>query len=96
MNITDEEAIKIIIRLKCLEGHVRNVVEMVEDDVYPIDIVDHIEAIQVSLEKINIQLLDRHLHTCLTTAVNDSHSARHEQMLDQISELFVVKSKYHH
>jgi DNA-binding FrmR family transcriptional regulator len=96
MNIADEEAIKIIIRLRCLEGHVRSVAEMVEDDVYPINIVNRIEAIQAALEKINIQLLDRHLHTCLTTAINDSQPASQEYVLDRLAELFAVKSKYRH
>ena len=96
MNTSDEEAIKITIRLRCIEGHIRSVAEMVEDDVCPIDIVDQIEAIQASLKRINILLLDRHLHTCLTTAVNDSHPARQEQILGQIAGLFAARSKYHH
>jgi len=97
MNIADdEEAIKIIIHLRCLESRIRSAAEMVEDDAYPIEIVDRIAAIQAALEKINIQLLDRRVHTCLTTAINDSLPARQEQMLDQLAELFAVKSKYRH
>lgn len=96
MNIADEEAIKIIIRLRYLERQVRSVTGMVEDDVYPIEIANWIAAIQAALEKINIQLLDRHLHTCLTTAINDGQPARQEQMLDRLVVLFAVNSKYRH
>jgi DNA-binding FrmR family transcriptional regulator len=91
-----KETTKIIARLKIVEGHIRGVTKMVEDGVCCLEVVNQIKVIQTALQKVNILMLDRHLHTYLITAVRDNNPAEREQMLDQIAELFAVKSKYHH
>lgn len=96
MHTADEETIKLINWLKRIEDHIRGVTEMVEDQVYPIEIIKQIEDIQAALETINILMLDRHLHSCFIAAVRDHRPVEREIMLDQIAELFVVKSKYYH
>ena len=59
--IMDEKTTKIINRLKSIEGHVRGVEKMIEDDAYCIDIVKQIEAIQAALHvepmQIKMQIL---------------------------------------
>jgi DNA-binding FrmR family transcriptional regulator len=89
----NEETSKIINRLKSIEGHVRGVERMVEEDAYCIDIVKQIDAIQAALEKVSALVLDRHLHTCVTTAIRGDDLAERERVIGEIMEVFNAKAK---
>lgn len=89
----DEETIKIINRLKSIEGHVRGVEKMIEDGAYCIDVVNQIDAIQSALNKVSGLVLDRHLHTCVTTAIRGDDPAERERVIDEIMGVFTAKSK---
>ena len=52
-------------RLKRVEGQVRGVEKMVEDDRYCIDVLTQISAIQAALDKVALGLLDDHARHCL-------------------------------
>ena len=52
-------------RLARVEGQVRGVTRMVEEDRYCIDVVTQISAIQAALEKIALGLVDGHVRVCL-------------------------------
>ena len=52
-------------RLRRVEGQVRGVEKMVDDDRYCIDIVTQITAIQAALDKVALGLLDGHARHCL-------------------------------
>jgi len=89
----DEHTQKIVNRLKSIAGHVRGVQKMVEDGAYCIDIVNQITAIQGALQKVNGLVLDRHLHTCVTTAIRGDDAAERERVIDEIMGVFNAKSK---
>jgi len=54
-------------RLKTVEGHVRGIERMVEEDAYCIDVIRQIQAVQAALNKISTMILEDHLHSCLIT-----------------------------
>jgi DNA-binding FrmR family transcriptional regulator len=87
------ETTKIVNRLKSIEGHVRGVEKMVEEDAYCIDIVKQIEAIQAALQKVSALVLDQHLHTCVTTAIRGDDLAERERVIGEIMEVFNAKGK---
>ena len=87
----DEETKKIVNRLKSVEGHVRGVTKMVEDGAYCIDIVNQIGAIQAALQKASAMVLDRHLHTCVTTAIRGDDPSERERVIDEIMGVFNAK-----
>jgi DNA-binding FrmR family transcriptional regulator len=90
----DEETTQAIInRLKSIEGHVRGVEKMVEEDAYCIDIVNQINAIQAALQKVSGIVLDRHLHTCVTTAIRGDDPNERERVIDEIMGVFNARSK---
>ena len=89
----DEETTKIVNRLKSIEGHVRGVTRMVEDDAYCIDIVNQIDAVQAALQKVSGLVLDRHLHTCVITAIQGDNPAERERVITEIMGVFDKKSK---
>ena len=89
----DEETTKIVNRLKSVEGHIRGVGKMVEEDAYCIDIVNQINAIQAALQKVSALVLDHHLHTCVTTAIRGDDPNERERVIKEIMDVFNAKGK---
>jgi CsoR family transcriptional regulator, copper-sensing transcriptional repressor len=80
-------------RLKNVEGHIRGIERMVEEDAYCIDVIRQIQAVQAALNKISAQVLDGHLNSCLITAVRDGNPDERERVLREISDVFNAASK---
>jgi CsoR family transcriptional regulator, copper-sensing transcriptional repressor len=55
-------------RLARIEGQVRGVSRMVEDDRYCIDVLTQISAVQAALDKVALGLLDQHANHCVIGA----------------------------
>ena len=83
----------IINRLKSIEGHVRGVQRMVDEDAYCIDILNQNLAVQRALEKVNGLILERHLQTCVTTAIKGDGPAERERVIAEIMSVFEAKVK---
>jgi DNA-binding FrmR family transcriptional regulator len=56
-------------RLRRIEGQVRGLQRMVEEDTYCIDVLTQISAVTKALQAVAIQLLDGHLATCVSEAI---------------------------
>jgi DNA-binding FrmR family transcriptional regulator len=56
---------QLLTRLRRIEGQVRGVEGMVEDDRYCIDVITQISAIQAALDKVALGLLDDHARHCV-------------------------------
>lgn len=80
-------------RLKSIEGHVRGVARMVENDAYCIDLLRQIQAIQAALNKVSARVLDDHLHSCLITAIRGENPDERERVLKEISEVYEMTIK---
>jgi DNA-binding FrmR family transcriptional regulator len=78
----------IIRRLQSVDGHVRGIQRMVEEDKYAIDVIKQVEAVQAALNKINEIVLDTHLRTCAMTAIRGDEPARREAVINEILEVF--------
>ncbi len=62
-------------RLRKMEGQVRGIQQMVEDDRYCIDVVTQINAVRAALDKIALGLVDDHVRHCLKDAKRaDAHA----------------------
>jgi DNA-binding FrmR family transcriptional regulator len=91
--MNDETTTNILNRLKSIEGHVRGVERMVENGDYCIDIVNQILAVQRALQKVNSMVLDRHLHTCVTTAIRSNEPDERERVIGEIMNVFDATGK---
>jgi DNA-binding FrmR family transcriptional regulator len=74
-------------RLRRIEGQVRGVERMVEEDRYCIDVLTQISAIQAALDKVALGLLDGHAHTCVVGAEPDQRDARTAEMMAAVGRL---------
>ncbi|HEX5880374.1 MAG TPA: metal-sensitive transcriptional regulator [Actinomycetota bacterium] len=52
-------------RLRRIEGQVRGVARMIDEDKYCVDVVTQVAAIQAALDKVSLGLLDGHLRGCV-------------------------------
>lgn len=68
-------------RLRRIEGQIRGLQRMVEDEKYCIDILTQISAATRALESVALGLLDEHLHHCLAHAATDP-----DQFSDKVTE----------
>ncbi len=68
-------------RLRRIEGQVRGVERMVEDDRYCIDIVTQISAIQAALDKVALGLLDDHAAHCI---IGGAAGQRPDELKDEL------------
>lgn len=56
-------------RLRRIEGQVRGIAKMIEDDKYCIDVLTQISAVNSALQSVALGLLDEHLGHCVAQAV---------------------------
>ena len=82
-----------ILRLKNVEGHIRGIERMVEQEAYCIDIIRQIQAVQAALNKISSSILEEHLHSCLITAIRGDDPNDRERVLNEISDVFETATK---
>lgn len=78
---------KTLARLKRVEGQVRGIARMVEDERYCVDILDQISSVQEALAGVGKLLMKNHLRHCVAHAVKHGEAARQEQMYEEIAEL---------
>ena len=79
-------------RLKTIEGHVRGVQRMVEDDAYCIDVLKQTQAIQRALDKFNHLILAGHLNGCVTTAIRAEDPQERERVVTELLQVFETTS----
>jgi CsoR family transcriptional regulator, copper-sensing transcriptional repressor len=74
-------------RLKRIEGQVRGVEGMVEDDRYCIDVLTQISAIQAALDKVALGLLDDHARHCVMGAEGDEQADKTDELMAAVARL---------
>ena len=72
---------QLVKRLRRIEGQVRGIQRMVEDDRYCIDVVTQISAIQAALDKVALGLLDQHARNC---GVDGHGDGTPEELTDEV------------
>ena len=78
----DEKEYKLLKnRLNRIEGQVRGVRSMLENDAYCTDILIQVSAIQAALNAFNRELLSNHIHTC----VADNIRAGDDSVIDELT-----------
>lgn len=80
-------------RLKTIAGHLRGVIRMVEGGAYCIDVIRQIQAVEAALNKVSAQILEGHLNSCVTTAIQGSDKKERERVLKEITEVFDMSMK---
>lgn len=69
----DEEKDKLIKRLKRVEGQVRGIQKMIEEDRYCVDILVQMSAIESAMKQVGYAVTERHMKHCVSDAIKDGN-----------------------
>ncbi len=83
----DLEYKKLIHRLNRIEGQVRGVKTMVEEERYCVDILNQVAAIQSALNAFNRELLTNHIKTCVVDDIKEGDEQVVDELCDTIRKL---------
>jgi CsoR family transcriptional regulator, copper-sensing transcriptional repressor len=78
----------ILNRLSRIEGQVRGVRQMLEDDRYCIDILHQMQAVKVALAKAESELLKDHAACCVSEAIASGNAAEQRVKFNELVDLF--------
>ena len=67
-------------RLRRIEGQVRGIARMVDEDVYCIDILTQVSAVTKALQAVSIGLVEDHLGHCVVDAARESDEAAQQKV----------------
>lgn len=77
-----KESKDLINRLNRIEGQIRGIKNMVEEERYCVDILNQVSAVQAALNSFNKELLANHIHSCV---VEDIRAGK-EEAVDELCE----------
>ena len=77
-------------RLATIEGHIKGIRKMVEDDQYCVDVLKQTFAVERALQKFEAAVLDGHLHSCVPAGFKEG---RDREMIQELAELFELSRK---
>ena len=80
-------------RLKRIEGQVRGLAKMVEDDRYCMDVMMQIAAVQQALRGVSRELMHKHLEHCVHDAVAKGDKGREHQLYKEMLDLIYKYSR---
>jgi len=85
----------LVTRLHRIEGQVRGIEKMVDDDRYCIDILTQISAATTALESLAVQILDDHVRHCVADALasgdKEAAAAKTEELLEAVQRFARAK-----
>ena len=84
---------EVINRLRSIQGHIKGIERMVEEDQYCIDIINQTQAVSRALERVNALILGSHLNSCVTTAIRGDDTQERERVLGELMQVFQHSSK---
>jgi CsoR family transcriptional regulator, copper-sensing transcriptional repressor len=84
----------VLTRLKRIEGQIRGLQRMVEDDVYCIDVLTQVSAATRALQSVAVHLLDDHLRHCVANAIQSDDAAESDRIITEATKAIerLVKS----
>ena len=74
-------------RLHRIEGQVRGIERMIEDDRYCIDVLTQISAVQAALDKVALGLMDDHAHHCVVGGPDSKKEERTEELMAAVGRM---------
>jgi DNA-binding FrmR family transcriptional regulator len=75
----------VVRRLRIVEGHLKKVITMVEDNTYCVDVLQQTAAIRSAIKKAEEVLLANHMNSCFVRALK---SGSQKQAIDELLQIF--------
>jgi CsoR family transcriptional regulator, copper-sensing transcriptional repressor len=87
MNSSKQEALR---RLAYIEGHLKGIRKMVEEDQYCVDVLKQTYAVQRAIDKFEGLILHGHLRTCVPQGICDG---RDDAVIQELEDLFELSQR---
>ena len=84
---TDEQKKKLLNRLKRIEGQIRGIQSMIEEDAYCNDILIQSAAAGAAINAFNKELLSDHIHTCVARDIRDGKDEVIDELVATLQKL---------
>ena len=84
---SDDERKKLINRLSRIEGQIRGINGMVENDTYCVDILVQSSAVSAALTAFNKELLNNHIRTCIVDDIRNGEDEKVEELLALLQKI---------
>lgn len=84
---SEEEYKALINRLNRIEGQVRGIRKMVENDAYCVDILTQVSAVQAALNAFNRELLANHIRTCVIDDIKKGNDETVDELVSLLQKL---------
>jgi DNA-binding FrmR family transcriptional regulator len=88
VHVSDETKLALSKRLRRIEGQVRGIHKMVDEERYCADVLVQIASVQEALRGVGRMLLQNHLTHCTTTAIRSGDPAEAERVISELVELW--------
>ena len=88
-----ENKARLLNRLSRIEGQVRGLARMVEEDRYCIDILTQVQAARAALSRVESELLKDHLGHCIEAAITGGDAAEQRRKAGELIQLLECTSK---
>lgn len=77
-------------RLAYIEGHLKGIRKMIEEDQYCVDVLKQTYAVQRAIDKFEATLLHGHLNSCVPSGF---HDGKDQEMIQELEELFELSRR---
>ncbi|OCL25432.1 BCR family protein [Orenia metallireducens] len=90
MSSYSSEKEQLINRLKRIEGQVRGIQRMVDEEKYCVDVLTQIAAVKGALTKVGMTILEKHTHGCVQNAVANEDG---DEVINELMEVIFKFTK---
>ncbi|MBR3358227.1 MAG: metal-sensing transcriptional repressor [Solobacterium sp.] len=84
---TEEEQKDLLVRLRRIEGQIRGIEKMVENDIYCPDILIQVSAVTSALNSFNKQLLAAHIRSCVAEDIREGKDETIDELVTVLQKL---------
>src|SRR3546814_15166428 len=87
-SVSATDGSRIVNRLRRIEGQVRGVAQMIEDDRYCIDVLNQVQALKAALGRAESEILKRHAACCVAEATASGDADEQKQKFGEVGDPF--------
>lgn len=93
MPLQNEEKSEAMLRLTRIEGQVRGVKRMIDEETYCVDVLTQLASIHEALRGVGKMLMSSHLRRCVTDALREGDEERVEKTYRELMDIFYKLAK---
>ena len=92
-SINEEDKKDLKVRLRRIEGQIRGLQRMIDEDKYCVDVLTQVVAVRGALRKVGLKVLDDHIHGCVQRAIKEENEGKNEEIIDELMDVLTKFSQ---